>query len=97
MTDQLTIVAKITANEGHESTVEAELHKLIEPTRQEVGCVQYVLHRSLEDPRVFLFFENWESKPQWDDHMGSAHLQAFLKATDGMLAGLDLLQMEQIG
>jgi quinol monooxygenase YgiN len=97
MTDQLTIVAKITANEGHESTVEAELRKLIEPTRQEAGCVQYDLHRSTEDPQVFLFFENWESKSQWDDHMGSAHLQGFLKATDGMLGGLDLMQMEKIG
>jgi len=42
--EQLTIVARITAKEGHRDLVKEELLKLIEVTRQEEGCINYDLH-----------------------------------------------------
>ena len=40
----LTILAQITAVEGKEAFVRAELEKLIIITRAEDGCIQYDLH-----------------------------------------------------
>lgn len=97
MSKHLTIVARITAKPGVEAELETELRKLIPPTREEAGCVQYDLHRSLEDPRVFLFFENWETKPQLDTHMNTEHLQAFKAAAEDLVEDFELLQMERIG
>ena len=59
----------------------AELTRLVEPTRQEQGCIQYDLHRNNDNPGHFLFFENWETRDLWQAHMGSAHLAAFKLAT----------------
>ena len=65
----LTIVANIKAKADRLDLVKAELQKLIAPTLAEVGCVQYDLHQDNNDATTFLFFENWESREQWQDHM----------------------------
>lgn len=93
----LTIVAKITSKPGNEEIVQSELQKLIEPTRKESGCVQYDLHRSIENRRIFLFYENWQTKSEWNAHMESRHLKAFLDATEDQVENLELMQMEKLG
>jgi quinol monooxygenase YgiN len=73
---QLTIIATITAKAGHEADVRQALLDLIPPTRKEPGFIQYDLHESLDDPRVFVFYENWEDQASLDLH----------QATEGMAA-----------
>jgi len=51
---------------------------LVGPTRQEAGCIDYHLHRSNEDPRRFMFYENWHSKKDLDDHLAKPHLVPLL-------------------
>lgn len=85
MKKYLTIVAKIEAKRDKIEFVKAELLKLIEPTRKEVGCVQYDLHLDNENPALFIFIENWESEEVLQDHANSEHFKAFTKATDGAL------------
>lgn len=74
---QLTVVAKIKAKAGAEDHIHQELRRLIEPTLAEVGCINYDLHCSIEDPSLFLFYENWTSKDVWEKHMQSEHIKAF--------------------
>ena len=59
---QLTVVAKIKATSGSETALHQELLLLIPPTKAEDGCLNYDLHRSIEDNTLFLFYENWENK-----------------------------------
>lgn len=73
----LTIVAHIHAEPAHVDAVKAALVGLIGPTLAETGCMQYDLHQDDEDPSHFMFYENWESRELWQDHMASAHLEAF--------------------
>ena len=93
----LTIVAHITAEPDAVEPIRAALETLIAPTRAEAGCLQYDLHQDDQDPRHFLFFENWESRELWQDHMNSPHLQAFVAATEGQLADLTIHEMTRIG
>ena len=53
---QLTIIASIKAKADQIELVKAELTGLVEPTRQEAGCVQYDLHQDNAEPSQFLFF-----------------------------------------
>ncbi|KAA3610532.1 MAG: antibiotic biosynthesis monooxygenase [Planctomycetota bacterium] len=94
---KLTIVANIHANSEKIELVKAELEKLIPITRAEKGCIQYDLHQDNENPAHFLFFENWESRDLWQDHMNAPHLAAFLKATEGAVAELAIHEMSHIG
>jgi quinol monooxygenase YgiN len=82
----LTVVAEMIANTGKEEELKRELLALLGPTRQEEGCVEYVLHHNLEEPRRFLFYENWTSRELLERHLMSSHLRAFLaKAAEHVL------------
>jgi len=92
----LTIVARIEANNDRIDLVKLELLKLIEPTLKETGCIQYDLHQDNENPAVFLFCENWEKRELWQEHMNNAHLAGFLKATDGAIASFTVNEMTKL-
>ncbi len=96
MTTPFTISAKITARPGREADAARVLHDLLAPTHSEPGCIQYDMHRSLEDPRVFLFFENWKSKADWEAHMETPYLRDFVARGDELLEGLEVLQLEKV-
>ncbi len=94
---KLTIVADIHAQPDRAELVKTELQKLIPPTRAEAGCLQYDLHQDDEDPAHFLFFEIWESRDLWQDHMKAPHLAAFQTAAEGAIVELVVSEMTQVG
>ena len=93
---ELVIVARITAKPGHAPDLRAELIKLIEPSRQDPGCLQYDLHQSREHPETFLFYERWTAHELWEAHMNTPHLNSFRAAAEPFLKELDLLQMDHV-
>ena len=97
MSTPLTIVARIEAKPDQIELVKSELIKLIEPTRAEAGCIQYDLHQDNNQPEVFLFFENWETRELWQAHMENDHLKAYMAATEGAVADFTLNEMSRIG
>lgn len=96
MAKPLTIVARIEAKPDKIDLVKSELIKLIEPTLKEQGCLQYDLHQDNDNPAVFLFFENWESRELWQVHMNNDNLKAYMQATEGAVAGFALNEMTQV-
>ena len=82
----LTVVAKVVAMKDAVEAVTAQLLKMVAPTRQEQGCIEYTLHQDNQDPAVFVFYETWESRAALDQHMNSAHFKAYISAVDGMIA-----------
>ena len=84
--EKLTVVARCKAKPGREEEVEREIVALVEPTRSESGCINYDLHRSLDDGSVFLLYENWVSQQALDDHLATPYLQRFLGKADEILA-----------
>ncbi|WP_434362161.1 antibiotic biosynthesis monooxygenase [Parasalinivibrio latis] len=93
MSTPLTIVAKIEANAESIELVKSALINLIEPTRNEPGCIQYDLHQDNDNPAVFLFFENWENREIWQQHMHSPHIADYLKAVEGAIASFTVSEM----
>ncbi len=71
---RVSVVAKLTAKPGLEDRVEKELLDLVNKTRKETGCINYDLHVSLDNPKTFVFYENWVSQGCLDDHFQTPHL-----------------------
>ncbi len=83
---KVTVVARFRARPGMEEAVRKELLALVAPTTRERGCINYDLHRAAEDRSLFMFYENWRSRDDLDEHLGKPHLQAFLGKVDELLA-----------
>jgi quinol monooxygenase YgiN len=92
----VTVVAKLVVRKDAVETVKAELFKLIEPTRQEAGCIEYRLHQDNDDPKVFIFYENWQSMASLERHITSNHFQAYVAAVDGMIEEKSVRKMSCI-
>ncbi|MEN1729732.1 MAG: putative quinol monooxygenase [Pseudomonadota bacterium] len=92
----LTITGNILAKSAHLDTVKSELRKLVSMTRQEQGCIQYDLHQDNDNPNYFMFYENWETRELWQAHMENSHIQAYLKATEGMIEKFWLHELTRI-
>ena len=83
---KITFVAKIKSKSGREAQVKSELLKLIQPTRAEAGCLSYDMHESLDEPGLFLFYENWKTKKHIDAHFETLHVRSILAAVSDLLA-----------
>ena len=96
MSKTLTIVASIEAKPDKIDLVKEELKKLIAPTLKEAGCIQYDLHQDNQNPALFLFFENWESRKLWQDHMNNTHLAEYASATEGSINSIVIQEMSRV-
>ncbi len=97
MTNALVVVATIKVKTGHLEQVKSEAQQLINLTRIEPGCIEYVLHQDNQDPFVLVFVERWESKDALESHIASEHFQAFSSATKHAVESLSINQLTVIG
>jgi len=93
---KLTIIANIKPKPDQIELVKRELLKLIDITRAEKGCINYDLHQDNDNPAHFLFYENWESRELWQEHMNTQHIKDYLAATDGAIEEFMINEMTVI-
>ena len=86
------------ATSGKQDELKSELEKLIEPTTQERGYVNYDVHQGTEDPDTFVSYENWESAEALDAHLAAPHLVHFADIMGGLLDdnGLTINRLQRI-
>ena len=87
MSEQITIIAKLRSKPGMETRVREVFSVLRDPTHKEAGCIYYEMHQSLENPREFVFYENWASAAHLDAHLKTPHVQAAFKIAPEILDG----------
>ncbi|AFY78587.1 hypothetical protein Ple7327_3374 [Pleurocapsa sp. PCC 7327] len=80
------VIAHVIALPNKIEELKAVLLNLVEPTRQEEGCIQYDLFQNQTDPTDFTFVEEWTTKQALDKHLASEHLQAAVQKIDGLVA-----------
>ena len=72
----LRVVARIRAKPETVEEVRELLASLVDPTRQESGCILYELLQNQKDPTDFTFVEEWSSDAALESHAASDHLRA---------------------
>lgn len=63
------------ANAGHVEEVAAIFRKLQAASRQELGCLMYVVHLHKADPARFFIYEQYKDESALLAHRDSAHFQ----------------------
>jgi quinol monooxygenase YgiN len=69
----LTFTAKLTVKAGQEAEFERVMRAAVPRVREEPGNHAYIFHRSQDNPRVFMFYEEYDDQAALDAHR--AHLR----------------------
>jgi quinol monooxygenase YgiN len=65
------------AHAGHEKEVAVVFSKLQAASRQEPGCLLYMVHRHTDDPRRFFIYERYRDAAALEAHRNSPHFQEY--------------------
>jgi quinol monooxygenase YgiN len=91
------IVAKVKIKEEFKEEILEELKQLHKSTHAlDLGCLQYDLHKDLDDENSFVFVETWENQELLDAHMATNHFLIFVKKVENKLENLEISKLEKL-
>lgn len=91
------IVAKVKIKKEFKEEVYTNLVELHKSTHTlDKGCLQYDLHKDLDDENSFVFIETWENQDLLDAHMSTEHFLTFVKKVEDKLENLDITKLEKL-
>jgi len=95
----MSVVKKIyiTAKEGKQAELQAELLAMVEPSRNEEGCVSYDLFQIQEDPKTFMFLEVFESEEAFECHRNTEHFLNFKKVAGDFIESKESAVLNMLG
>ena len=86
----LTFTATLTVQAGYEHEFERIMRAAVPKVRQEPGNQAYILHRSAQEPRVFMLYEAYDDQAALEAHQ--AHLRDMDIDLQAMLDGAPVLE-----
>jgi quinol monooxygenase YgiN len=95
--ETLISIAVLKAKPGEREQLRQSLLALIEPTRAEPGCLDYVLFELRDEPGTFYMREAFTSAAALEVHKATPHFQAFAaKAGDLLADPLRLIFLDRV-
>jgi len=76
-TSTVVCVAEFHAKEGKTDDLISTLHKLMEPTHKEPGCIRYELNQRVDYPRWITFVEKWKDQKSFGEHCAMPYITHF--------------------
>jgi quinol monooxygenase YgiN len=74
---QVVCVAEFYAKEGKADELISALHRLMEPTHKEAGCIRYELNQRTDDKRWVTFIEKWKDRKSFDEHVAMPYISDY--------------------
>lgn len=95
--ETLVSIAVLKAKSGQREALRESLLVLIEPTRAEPGCLDYVLFELRDEPGTFYMREAFTNSAALEFHKATPHFQAFAARAGNLLAEpLRLVFLERV-
>jgi quinol monooxygenase YgiN len=82
---ELFVFARFHASEGSERAVEKALTDVVQPTREEAGCMAINAFRSSSNPRLFYIHSRWKDEAAFDHHATLAHTVNFVETVEPLI------------
>jgi|WetSurMetagenome_2_1015567.scaffolds.fasta_scaffold422756_2 quinol monooxygenase YgiN len=81
------VTATMHVKEGKEEQFIKEFHKIAPKVLKDPGAIMYVLHRDINDPGTFFFYEQYEDEKAVKYHASTPHFKAFFDAIGPITIG----------
>ena len=75
------VAATYRVNPGEEDAVKSALTAMVSPTRGEEGCLEYHVHQSVEDAKVFFLYERYRDEEAFKTHAAADYFATHIKET----------------
>ena len=75
----IALLVNFVVKEGAEEQTKEYIRRLEEHTRREPGCRLYIGHQAQEDPRRFLFYEQYNDEAALEAHRASPHYKQYVE------------------
>jgi quinol monooxygenase YgiN len=92
----LPVVAIFVAKPGFEQKLEQLFRGVVDTTLREQGCISYQINRDVNNPRRFVFTEEWESRADLDRHLAAPHLRALSEQVPECIESSDMLYLDKL-
>jgi quinol monooxygenase YgiN len=86
----LTLTARLTVKAGQEQELERIMSIAVPKVREEPGNRTYIFYRSMQDPRVFMLYEEYDDQAALEAHR--AHLRDMGIDLGALLEGLPIIE-----
>jgi autoinducer 2-degrading protein len=91
MTTMYAVAAQYYAKAGNDNEIARILKKVTVISRAEPGCAMYIVNRSIEDPRRFLIYEQYQDKRDYE-----AHMEIYPFKDDSLVRVLPMLESSEL-
>lgn len=97
-TVELFIFARFYARAGQQHAVEQSIRDVLNPTREESGCLSIHAFRSTRDARLFYVHAKWKDEAAFEKHIRLPHTQRFVERVEQLIDHpLDVTRAEVLG
>lgn len=86
MSNTHTVIVTLEAKQGKEKELEAALTTAALASRSEHACLEYRLHRNLENTAQFILYEIWESKEKHQEQFTKPYIKKLANQLPDLLA-----------
>ncbi len=69
---------------------------MIQPSRNEPGCISYIFYQNVAEKNKFFFFEEWKDQSAIDFHVTTKHYKDFVPKFETMITGSADLQIRSV-
>jgi quinol monooxygenase YgiN len=90
------LVAIFLAKPGEEAKLETLFRGVIATTLKEEGCISYQLNCDLDQPRRFVWTEEWESREHLDKHAAAPHIAAILAKVPHLVESAEVIPLRKV-
>ncbi|MFK0332382.1 putative quinol monooxygenase [Rhizobium sp. NPDC090275] len=80
------VIAAFRAKPGSEDKLREATLAIVEPTRREEGCIQFVVHEDTDAPGTFFIRESWRDQAALTAHFEQPYLKALVELHKDILA-----------
>lgn len=87
------VVAIFLVKPGTEDVVEQLFRSVIDTTLGEDGCISYQLNRDIDNPRRFIWTEEWESKALLERHLKAPHITQLFSVIPQYIETSDIIAL----
>ncbi|BAJ03615.1 conserved hypothetical protein [Shewanella violacea DSS12] len=85
-TNMINVLTRFKAQSGKEKALLELLKSLVQPTRNELGCVKYELHQENEKQGHFIFIKSFVDHAAFEKHQNTGHFKRLKKEMPELIA-----------